>query len=332
MKENKRELVRKVMNNEEGDRIPVGFWWHFTGRDEQFDAYKDPGIIRRAVDGHKKMYDEFQPDFVKIMSDGFFAHPEILENDVRTVEDLKKIKPITKDHPWITEQVRMVNEINEYFKGEVMSFYNIFAPVQNLRIYVEYLKHDVPAFQKMMMEYPEEVFKAAKIIADDTILLLEELKNKTKIDGIYYSVQSIQHKDADAAYHDRYIVPMDLYVLDKINALWEYNILHICGYEHYENDVKFYQKYKTKVYNWAVHTDKISLKEGKEIFNAAVIGGFDNNKGTLLDSGSEEEIREFVQKLIAETGRKGLIFGADCTVPADIDIKRLNFVRELGRK
>lgn len=330
--EDKRALVKKVMDNEVAERVPVGFWWHFIDKAEHFDAYKDDAIIEKVIEGHKKMYDEFKPDFVKIMSDGFFADPGIVDNNVMTYEDLDKIKPITKDHPWIVKQVDMVNEVCKHFNGEVLAFYNIFTPIQALRLYIEYLKGDVPAFNELIMKHPEEVNKAAKVIADNTILLLEELKEKTSIDGIYYSVQSLQNKDADEEFHNKYVVPTDLQVLDKINELWEYNILHICGYEHYHNNVKFYSKYKTKVYNWAVHTDKVSLKEGKEIFNTSVIGGFDNNSGTIIDKGSDEEVKEFVKQLIQDTGKKGLIIGADCTVPSDIDIERLNFIREVGKE
>ncbi len=331
MNENRRSLVRSVMDNKEAERVPIGFWWHFTEIDEQFSAYVDDGIYQKVIDGHKKMYDEFQPDFVKIMSDGFFAHPSICENEIKTVDDLKKIKPIDKNHPWIVKQVQMVKEVSEYFNGEIMSFYNIFSPVQSLRIYMEALKLNGEEFKTLMMKHPKEVEKAAKIIADDLIMLLKELKEKTNIDGIYYSVQNIQHAEADVEYHEKYIVPTELYLLDKINELWDYNILHICGYDHYKNDVKFYARYKIKVYNWATHTDETTLKEGKEIFNAAVIGGFDNNRGTLLDSGDKEDIVKYVKELISKNGRKGLIIGADCTIPSDIDIERLKLVRESAK-
>ena len=35
-----------------------------------------------------------------------------------------------------------------------------------------------------------------------------------------------------------------------------------------------------------------------------------------------------MEKLLAEAGREGVIIGADCTVPSDIDIERLQWVRE----
>lgn len=41
-----------------------------------------------------------------------------------------------------------------------------------------------------------------------------------------------------------------------------------------------------------------------------------------------EEIESYVEQLIKEAGRTGFIIGADCTVPSDIDIERLKWVRE----
>lgn len=35
-----------------------------------------------------------------------------------------------------------------------------------------------------------------------------------------------------------------------------------------------------------------------------------------------------MENLISEAGKEGIIIGADCTVPADIDIERLKWVRE----
>lgn len=59
-----------------------------------------------------------------------------------------------------------------------------------------------------------------------------------------------------------------------------------------------------------------------------MIGGFDNVKEGLLYSGTRLEIEAYVEKLLAEAGREGVIIGADCTVPSDIDMERLKWVRE----
>lgn len=141
----------------------------------------------------------------------------------------------------------------------------------------------------------------------------------------------LQHPEADEAFHDKWIVPSDLAILNHINQLWKYNMLHICGYEHYHNNVRFYAKYPCKAYNWATHTDNITMKQGKEIFAACVCGGFDNNKGALIDKGTIEELTQYTKDIIKDAGREGLIIGADCTIPSDIDYARLCAIRDAGK-
>lgn len=329
--ENKRELLAAVLNNESIGRVPIGFWWHFVNGSDLLNGYRDSSILSKVVAGHKQMLETFRPDFMKIMSDGFFAHPALVEQNVTTIEGVRSVRPMKRSHPWITKQVEMVRELSEIAHDEMMTFYNIFSPLQALRLNIKYCGEDPDAFQEMMMDYPRELVALSEIIASDYRLLAEELKKHTRIDGIYYSVQNVQHPDADENYHKRYVFPTERCLLNDLNTLWENNILHICGYDHFKNKIEYYRDYPAKLYNWATHTDGVTMADGKRIFDAPILGGFDNNRGTLLDSGSFEEIEIFVTRLIEETGRKGLAIGADCTIPSDIDIRRLQFIRDIAR-
>lgn len=328
----KRELVLNVMDGGTGDRVPVGFWWHFTpGKDHVYGYQEGNDIFEKVLAGHKKMIDEFKPDMVKIMSDGFFTHPSIVENNIKTVDDLKNIEHINKDHPWVKKQIDLINNVLKMTNGEVVAIYNIFSAVQQLRLYVEYIIGDLNAYREMMIEHTEETLKALKIVEEDTKMLLNEIKEKTNIDGVYYSVQMLQHPEADEEFHQKWIVPSDLNVLNHINSLWEYNMLHICGYEHYHNNIKFFKQYPCKCYNWATHTDNISMKEGKEIFGTCVCGGFDNNPGTFIETASLDELKDYTKNIIKDAGKEGLIIGADCTIPSNLNVERLNAIRDAGK-
>ncbi len=329
----KRKLILDTFDNQSVSRVPVGFWWHFADEYNQFRGLFDNKIIQATIDGTKKLYDELKPDMIKIMSDGFFGHPSIMENDIKTAADIKKIKSIGNSSEWYDKQVAMVKEIVDYFNGEIASFYNIFAPLNYIRLYTECYKKEPDLFVKLFFEDPEAMYKASLEIAKDLMVLAERIKAETKIDGIYYSVQSVQSKKADINFHNKYVLESDLKVLNYINSLWENNMLHICGYADYTNDLSFYKDYKAKVYNWAVNTEKVSLSAGKKFFaNACVLGGFDNNKGTLLDIGPEKDIEERVKEIIDEAGTKGIIIGADCTIAPQIGYKRLNEVRGYAEK
>lgn len=329
MGKNRRELLKKVLDQENVRYIPVGFWWHYLTIGEQFTAVDNDDFIHRVIEGHKKTFDEFKPDFVKVMSDGFFADPSICKGEVASLDDLR-IQPLSEDDPWIVKQIKMVKEITDYYKGQVMTFYNVFSPLNVIRIYMEHHGDHGKDFVKMVMDNPEKIHEVAMSIAKNQDIFLEKLKQNVSIDGIYYSVQNIQSKTADWDFHKKYVMPSDMYLLDRINAKWEYNILHICGDGHFPSDIHYYKDYRAKAYNWAVNADKVSLKEGKDFFGKTVIGGFDNASTSLLYKGSNQELRNEVKKIIEETEGEGLIIGADCTISSDIDIKRLKYIRQVS--
>jgi uroporphyrinogen decarboxylase len=48
----------------------------------------------------------------------------------------------------------------------------------------------------------------------------------------------------------------------------------------------------------------------------------------VLYSGTKEEVQAETRRLLDHAGTKGVILGADCTVPKDIDSERFNWVRD----
>lgn len=359
MNADRRQLMQDFLDQKPTHRVPVGFWWHYSSvppllqavqayikgpsrippevmwrllPNNHFRGYVSDRIVQTSLDGHKRDYRALRPDFVKIMSDGFFTHPSILDNKISGPQDLHRVEHIRADHPWIRRQVDLVKELVDFYDGEAMAFYTVFAPIQQFRLFIEYIVKDVDGFQDMLRDQKEAVARAAEVIADDTIMLLEALKAETSVDGMFYSVQSAQRPECDRAHHDRWIKPSDLRVLDRINDLWDHNILHICGYENYRNDVEYYAQYPASAYNWAVHTEGVSLAQGKDLFQGVVIGGFDNNPGAVLDVGTTHEVTEYTRELVEAAGRDRLALGADCTIPATIPLDRLDLIRRAAEE
>jgi len=331
--ENKRELMRKVFNNEKAERVPIGFWYHYVSPRDHFRALEDEAVVNAVIQGHKDTYEKMQPDFVKIMSDGFFGHPSLYHSNIEKADDLYNVKAVGKDHPWITEQVKFVKAINDQFHDEVYTFYSIFSPLHCIRLYFEEYEDDNKKFPRLFLENPDAMDHAAREVAKDLDILIDEIFKNVDIDGIYYSVQEVQDKRADRAFHEKYVHPTDLQTIATIKKHSDTNILHICGYGDYTNKLDLFKNYDLSIVNWATHTENTNLKEGKEYFDGkVVIGGFDNNAGTLLDDGSEEEIESYIKDLLEEAGTKGVVIGADCTVSPNIPVERYNFIRELGKK
>ena len=61
-----------------------------------------------------------------------------------------------------------------------------------------------------------------------------------------------------------------------------------------------------------------------------MFGGFE--QATVIYTGTREEIEEFTYSILDEAGQVGVMIGADCTVPTDIDDTRLDWVREACKK
>lgn len=322
----KRELVLNAFNNQEVERVPVGFWFHFAA-DAFFDSSEE--TVKRNIAGHQKYVDEFQPDFLKLMSDGFFGYPNEAIKKIKTSADLDRIEKEDAGK-WIQGQVDLVRELTGRFQKEVASFYNIFAPATYLSLLLESAGNELTVAQ-LAKENPKGLARVLDLIAKDVSLLSRRVIAEGGADGIYLSVRNI-----DGVGKEDYlnvIAPSELAVLQNANAVSRYNILHICGYEGHRNDLSTYVDYPARIVNWAVTVENVSLSEGKKLFGGkAVIGGFNNTTDGVLYKGSKEEIEAETARLIADAGTTGVILGADCTIPSDTPLEHLSWVREKAKE
>ena len=325
----KRELVFKAFNNEKTNRVPVGFWFHYTPN-ELLSAYEHPEYRDLNINGHKNFVKSFKPDFVKLMSDGYFLEPqtEQILKKVKKAADLRKLQPIAPNDKWIKDQVSLVKKLTTSFGKEVAAFYNIFAPATAFK-WATGGDKKLAAFIK---EDKDAVIYALSVIAQNTSILAKEVIKSGKADGIYLSVQTIQDLSVGPDLYSEVIAPTELAVLSSANAAGGTNILHICGYEGVKNNLSLFKNYPAKVINFASVVEGVSLKKGKALFGGkAVIGGFDNTKKGLLYKGTKEEIQAETKRLLKEAGKTGIILGADCTVPKDINFERFEWVREAAK-
>ncbi|KXT82201.1 hypothetical protein SORDD14_00905 [Streptococcus oralis] len=325
----KRERVLKAFKGEAVDRVPIGFWHHFTEESEWLEGFSNPKIIEKNLKGHKTFIKELDPDFVKLMSDGYFAYPNPVIGKGKTIQELGAIKPLGADHPWIQEQVDLVKKIKADFPEDIVAIYNIFAPITYLKWLVGKVAGGDDEIASYLAEDKATLKKVLDVIAQDIAALSKRIIQEAGADGIYLSVQSIQGGAVSVEDYQEIIAPSEVAVLEAANEVGGINILHICGYEGARNDIHIFADYPAQVFNWAVGPEGISLSEGREIFKGrTVLGGFENGKSGLLYTGSKEEIQAETKRLIAESGKEGLIIGADCTVPSDIAVEHLQWVKE----
>ena len=167
---NKRERVITALKGGEPDRVPAGFWFHFSG-----EAAQGQG----AIDAHVDYFKKCDLDMMKIMCDGYFDYPNPLQ--VEKAADWYKLEPMGPEHPFFKEQVERTRAIAEAVGGEALVFYTVFAPFSSIRF-----GYGDELVMRTLREDPKAVCHALDVIAEDNKMLVKALF-EAGADGIYYS-------------------------------------------------------------------------------------------------------------------------------------------------
>jgi uroporphyrinogen decarboxylase len=320
---NDRERVIAVLEKQRTtERVPCGFWFHFLDEPEKADYLEDRAVLDELVEGHRRYFAAFKPELVKIMTDGFFNYP-VDGGPLETAADLARVRPIDRSHPWIEGQVELARRIAD-LAPDVCRFFNVFSPATSMRFLIG---RDLMA--RIALDAPDALSSVLEVMSRGLSVLAKAVIAEGRADGLYLSVQNPDSSRFSDELLDRLVKPSELAVLEAARSVGGRDVLHVCGYEGARNNLSFYADYPAQAFSWAVNVEGVSLAEGRRLFgDKAVIGGFPNGPGTILHSGTREEIAAFVERLAAETGRAGLIVGADCTLQPDVDVRRLLWVRE----
>jgi len=325
---NDKERILNALDNKPVDRVPVGFWFHFLTQDPGFvefnAALTDPGLAAKNIEGHRAYIEGLNPDFVKIMSDGYFFMPIEGAKEFECPDDLKKIKALDRDHPWIEAQVKLCGSVTRMRK-DTAYFYNIFSPTRSL-----WWNLGDAAFFEFIARDPQAVSDALAEINKTLLILAERVIRESGVDGIYFSASNPNYRVVSDGMYRKYISPVEISYLREVGKLSEYNILHICSNSGKKNNLELFADYPVKAFSWASHSENTTLAQGKKLFGGkAVLGGFEHIPGSIIHAGSKEEIKAYAKTLIEQTGRVGVIIGADCTVPSDTPLEHIEWVRQV---
>lgn len=326
---NKRERFMNVLAGKPVDYVPVAFFHHFTVYSEWMTGLQNPEVFEKNIVGHEKARKDFDPDIVKVMNDSLMIMP-VDVSMVKVAADLRKVVPPAKGSPWMEKSKELTNRVLAYYKdSEAPKYVTGFSPFMVLRTSFDQAfrgEDNKIKLLNFLKEDPASFLAALDIIGDAIMQLNEMLVHECGAEGLYFSVNNQSHYFPDDIYRE-YITPSDKKVIAHANTLSNINLLHICGYAGKANNLELFKDYDIAGFNWAVHAEGVSLSEGKKLFGGkAVFGGFEQD--TVIYTGTREEVEEFTYKILDDAGQVGVMIGADCTVPADIDDKRLEWVRQ----
>ena len=114
----KKERVLSAMRGEKTDKIPVSFWRHFAGAGTTLSN-------REVAQKHLDFYQATDLDFIKIMYDGCTAPFSL---DIKTAAELRKIRPVKEDHPYVRDILERAKWVNELLSDQVDTWMNLFSP------------------------------------------------------------------------------------------------------------------------------------------------------------------------------------------------------------
>ena len=332
MTQSKKELVFAAMDNKPVDRVPSGFWFHFLQDEIHSDSFQHPELFEQLYAGETRYIDTVQPDFVKIMTDGFFPYENPTAFGLETVEDFKHIVPLKDDDPWFTVQIGYAKKLSERYGKDIPLFYNLFCAGTTLK----FMRKDIFAadawLSKLVLEDPAAVKQGLDVISGDIAKLAKRLITEGGVTGIYLSLQNLLGEGINEAIYQQVLAPGEKAILAAANSVSDYNILHICGWSGHRNDLTWYKDYEVKTINWAAVVEGVPLEEGRKIFGGrAALGGFATWITKCCTSAPGEKIQAETKRILEKAGRTGIILGADCTVPRDTNWEHFAWVREAAK-
>lgn len=294
----KKERVRAVMENQIPDKIPAGFWFH----------YSSDYTVEEMAEAHLNLYRQTDADLIKIMQD--YSYP--IEGEIHCAEDWYKVQMKGTESEAFQKLTEVIRLVKKEIKEEAMVFQTMFGPFKAASI-----AFGDEVLMKYSREAPEAVAKGIRRIACEMEKWAQGYLD-AGADGIYYSAQFGEEGRFTKEQWEQLVKPYDLQIL-KVADQQEnkYNILHICGEPEYrfKTHVDWYQEYPADLVNWSVKDNEYSLEKGRKTFQRPVLGGM-NNKGNILN-GPEEAIEKEVQQILDSFGTRGIMIGADCTIQGE---------------
>lgn len=328
----KRERFHAFLANKPVDRVPVAFFHHFCDARDINQGLVNSEAFERNIEGHRTARRIFDPDVAKVMNDTLMLIPMDCSH-VTHVKDLLSIDPPAMNSPFVKKTVELTKRVRDiYADSDIPVYGTSFSPYTVLRFSLSpggMLGNgaDEALFKAFMKENPEIISEVLKNMGDFICDLNSLLLDECGVDGIYLSVNN-QCQIVPPDLHRLYVAPHEKKIILEANRRSQINLLHICGGPiGLPSTLELYKDYEVAGYNWAIEAEKITLGEGKQILGGApVFGGFERTG--LIDQGSREAIEKRVYEILDECGQIGIMLGDDCTVPSDIDDKRLEWVRQ----
>ncbi|MHC1762295.1 MAG: uroporphyrinogen decarboxylase family protein [Negativicutes bacterium] len=309
----KRERIFNLLAGKPIDCTPVGFWLHFPEAMHHGD---------NAVQAHLDFMKHTDTDILKIMNENLLYDGQ---TQIRCLDDIRKFRGFGRQDRIFRDQMEIIRRIADSARGE----YPIVSTIHGL---VASMFHETGFAGKyasmgyclalFCRERPQEMKRAFRMVAD-TLMEMVDCSLEAGAEGIFYAaLGGERHFFTDEEYAE-FVAPFEAEIYRHIRSKTPFDILHIC-----KSNISFerYPELKPSIVNWSVYGNGFSLTAGAWLFpDSIILGGFQDRSGVLVD-GSEEDIGAHTRKVLTEMKGRRFIIGSDCTLPTEIEYRRINSV------
>jgi uroporphyrinogen decarboxylase len=323
------ERVRRSLAGEPVDRPAISFWAHHFARENSAEELADETV------GQFRRYDW---DFIKIQnrassfsedwgnsyrrSTERAVQPTLLDWPVRSVADLRSLRPLDPMSGVLGEQIEALKTIREGVGPDVPVISTLFAPAMVLSYLVG---ESAQRMLEYMRGYPGET-RAALDMISKTYQDYAQACLENGADGIFFAIKAASTEQMTREEYDTFGLPYDRPVLEAAGRGW-FNMLHMCGPHLYFDVV---DELPAPLVNWAVEPGNPSMAEGRDRTNRAVIGGV-STKPRIREMQPEEVAAE-VRATLDETGGVRTMIGPGCSISPDTPEDNLFAAREAVEK
>ena len=298
------------------DRPPMTFWHHYPQELQHGQA---------SINAHLDLYRRTGIDMIKMMSDGY--NDLTFGITVKTPEDWKHIKVPRMSDPFVQGQLERIKGVVEAVKDECAVYYVVFSSFTLIRM--SWDREMCFAHIKDPASRPY-ILKAVENYGDFLAEMSATLISEGGLVGLLPCFNTNGHTQFTTEQYSAWQSPQDRKLLAAINKVSNYNVAHFCGFNGIRNNIDAWCDYEAAAAHWDIHTDEIPLAEGRKTYPnvRAIMGGFDNKPGSVIYTGTKEEVQAQALAYVAEGGRTGYVLSSDCSLAPTIDYERILWIRE----
>lgn len=302
-----------MLIGERADRLPVAFWRHWPGDDQDADR-----LAEVTLAFHRR----YDWDLAKVTPSSSYSvedwgattrlvgiplgEREHVGRAVTHPADWAAIRPLDVTTGAYGRQLATIRRLRAALGPDVPVLMTVFNPLTIAR----FLAGDDRALAHPRL-YPRETGAALEAIAVTSERFVAAAI-AAGADGIFFSTMAAAASVLSETEYRERCLPLDRRILEAAGSGW-LNVLHLHSAFPY---LGLARELPVQAVNWDDRLSEPPLADGRQIAGTAVFGGI--NQWETLQRGTPDDVRAEAAQAIAACGGRGMLLSAGCTFPLTV--------------